>query len=144
MQSDVIEQLRAQVKNLRRDQNDKENELYEYKEMVKKCDVKNQSLESTVNTLKSTLRKVKNSADTNIKKLANNTEEERGKMEMFISELKGEVERQVEDKIAMAGEIRKLKGLLERKEQQERQRKVLLMNEFREIDRMDKVVKKVL
>lgn len=47
---------------------------------------------------------------------------------MFINELKGEVERQVEEKISMAGEIRKLKGLLERKEQQERQRKVLLMN----------------
>ena len=44
MQSEVIEQLRAQVKNLRRDQSDKENELYEYKEMVKKCDIKNQTL----------------------------------------------------------------------------------------------------
>ena len=49
-------------------------------------------------------------------------------MELFIGELKGEIEKQVEDKIAMATEIRRLKAHIERKEQQDRQRKVLLMN----------------
>jgi hypothetical protein len=133
-----------QVKFLRKDQAGKENEIYEFKEMIKKCDSKNQSLESTVTTLKTNLKKFKVNTDTSIKKVTSTSEEERLKQDLFIHELKTELERQMEEKGALAGEIRRLKGQLERKEQQEKQRKLLLMTEFREIDKMEKVVKKII
>ena len=44
----------------------------------------------------------------------------------------------------MAAQIRRLRGQIERKDQQEKQRKLLLMNEFREIDKMERVVKKII
>lgn len=43
----------------------------------------------------------------------------------------------------LALEVKKLKGSLERKDQQEKQRKLLLMNEFREIDKLERVVKRI-
>lgn len=36
----------------------------------------------------------------------------------------------------MAAQIKRLRGQIDRKDQQEKQRKLLLMNEFREIDKM--------
>jgi hypothetical protein len=56
--------------------------------MIKKCDAKNQNLESTVTTLKTNLKKFKVNTDCNIKKLTSETEEERGKLELFVDELK--------------------------------------------------------
>lgn len=49
----------------------------------------------------------------------------------MIAELKCELERQVEEKGSLAAEIKRLRGHIERKEQQEKQRKLLLMSEFR-------------
>lgn len=40
----MIEQLKNQLRMFKKDQSDKENQLYEYKEMIKKCDTKNQTL----------------------------------------------------------------------------------------------------
>lgn len=59
--------------------------------------------------------------------MSSNTEEERARQELFIHELKAEIERQMEEKGSLAAEIKRLKGQLERKEQQEKQRKLLLM-----------------
>lgn len=73
-----------QVKLLRKDQSEKENEIYEFKEMIKKCDTKNQALESTVTTLKANLKKFKVNTDTNFKKMSTSSEEERAKQELFI------------------------------------------------------------
>jgi hypothetical protein len=58
--------------------------------------------------------------------------------------LKSELEKQMDEKSTMAAEMKRLKGHIERKEQQEKQRKLLLMSEFREIDKMEKTVKRVL
>jgi len=58
-----------QLRIFKKDQAEKENEIYEFKEMIKRCDHKNQTLEETVNTLKTSLKKVKGSMDTSIKKL---------------------------------------------------------------------------
>jgi regulator of replication initiation timing len=62
----------------------------------------------------------------------------------MIAELKCELERQIEEKGSMAAENKRLRGHIERKEQQEKQRKLLLMSEFREIDKMEKIVKKII
>jgi hypothetical protein len=59
--------------------------------MIKKCDNKNQALESNVTTLKTNLKKFKVNTDTNIKKVASSSEEERMKQELFIHELKAEL-----------------------------------------------------
>jgi predicted RNase H-like nuclease (RuvC/YqgF family) len=80
-----------QVKVLRKDQSDKENEIYEFKEMIKKCDGKNQALESTVTTLKANLKKFKVNTDTSFKKMSSSSEEERARQELFIHELKVEL-----------------------------------------------------
>lgn len=72
---EAIEQLRMQVKLLRKDQSDKENEIYEFKEMIKKCDTKNQALESTVNSLKTNLKKFKANTDTSLKKMSSTSED---------------------------------------------------------------------
>ncbi len=56
--------------------------------MIKKCDTKNQTLEQTVESLKSNMKKFKVNTDTNIKKMTSSTDEEKGKMELFIHELK--------------------------------------------------------
>lgn len=61
-----------------------------------------------------------------------------------MQELKAEVERQMEEKSGLAGELKRMRAIVERKEQQEKQRKLLLMSEFREIDKMEKVVKRVI
>jgi hypothetical protein len=42
----------------------------------------------------------------------------------------------MEEKGTLALEVKRLRGLIERREQQEKQRKLLLMNEFREIDKL--------
>jgi len=81
---EALDQLRMQVKLLRKDQSEKENEIYEFKEMVKKCDTKNQALESTVSTLKANLKKFKVNTDASFKKMSTNSEEERAKQELFI------------------------------------------------------------
>lgn len=112
--------------------------------MIKKCDSKNQALESTVTTLKTNLKKFKVNTDTSIKKMSSSSEEERAKQELFIHELKTELEKQMDEKGSLLAEIKRLKGQIERKEQQEKQRKLLLMTEFREIDKMEKVVKKII
>lgn len=49
----------------------------------------------------------------------------------MVAELKCELEKQIDEKGSLAGEIKRLKGHIERKEQQEKQRKLLLMSEFR-------------
>ncbi len=49
----------------------------------------------------------------------------------MIAELKCELECQVDEKGQLAAEIKRLRGHIERKEQQEKQRKLLLMSEFR-------------
>jgi hypothetical protein len=59
--------------------------------MIKKCDNKNQALESTVTTLKTNLKKFKVNTDTNLKKVTSSSEEERIKQELFIHELKAEL-----------------------------------------------------
>lgn len=133
---EIVEQYRLQIRLLKKDQSQKENEIYEYKEMIKRCDSKNQTLEQTVNTLKSSLKKVKENMDTSIKKLTSSSQEEKGKLQSFVQELKGEVEKQAEEKGTLALEVKRLRGVLDRKDQQEKQRKLLLMNEFREIDKM--------
>lgn len=56
--------------------------------MIKKCDTKNQALESTVLSLKTNLKKFKANTDTSIKKVTSSSEEERMKQELFIQELK--------------------------------------------------------
>ena len=71
-----------------------------------------------------------------IKQLTSSTEEEKGKLEMLSHELKVELEVQMEEKGMLALEVKKLRGALERRDQQEKQRKLLLMNEFREIDKL--------
>ena len=76
----MIDQLKTQVKLLKRDQSEKENEIYEVKEILKRCDNKNQSLEDTVSSLKTNLKKVKDSMGNSIKQLTNSTEEEKGKL----------------------------------------------------------------
>lgn len=111
---------------------------------MKKCDTKNQALESTVTSLKTNLKKFKVNTDTNIKKTISMGEEEKGKLELMIAELKYELEKQMEEKGSMAAEVKRLRGQIERKEQQEKQRKLLLMSEFREIDKMEKIVKKII
>lgn len=50
----------------------------------------------------------------------------------------------MEEKSGLAGELKRMRAIVERKEQQEKQRKLLLMSEFREIDKMEKVVKRVI
>ena len=79
-----------------------------------------------------------------IKQLTSSTEEEKGKLEMLSHELKVELEVQMEEKGMLALEVKKLRGALERRDQQEKQRKLLLMNEFREIDKLEKVVKRII
>jgi hypothetical protein len=59
--------------------------------MIKKCDNKNQALESTVTTLKANLKKFKANTDTSFKKMSSCSEEERSKQELFIHELKVEL-----------------------------------------------------
>ena len=97
----------------------------------RRCDNKNQNLEETVTSLKSNLKKVKDSMGNSIKQLTSSTEEEKGKLEMLSHELKVELEVQMEEKGMLALEVKKLRGALERRDQQEKQRKLLLMNEFR-------------
>lgn len=80
-----------QLKLMKKDQSQKENQIYEYKEMIKKCDNKNQALESTVTTLKANLKKFKANTDTSFKKMSSTSEEERSKQEIFIHELKAEL-----------------------------------------------------
>lgn len=99
--------------------------------MIKKYDTKNQALESTVTSLKSNLKKFKVNNDTSLKKMTTSSEEERSKLELFIHELKSELEEQMQEKAALFAEVKRLKGFLERKDQQEKQRKLLLMTEFR-------------
>jgi len=48
--------------------------------MIKKCDFKNQTLESTVLSLKTNLKKFKINSETSMKKMSTTTEEERSKM----------------------------------------------------------------
>ena len=50
---------------------------------------------------------------------------------MMVHELKAELEVQMEEKSSLALEIKRLRGSIERKDHQEKQRKLLLMNEFR-------------
>lgn len=52
--------------------------------MIKKCDFKNQTLESTVLSLKTNLKKFKVNSDTSMKKMSTTAEEERNKLELFI------------------------------------------------------------
>ena len=47
---------------------------------MKRCDNKNQSLEDTVSSLKTNLKKVKDNMGNSIKQLTNSTEEEKGKL----------------------------------------------------------------
>ena len=47
------------MKLLKRDHSEKENDIYEVKEILKRCDNKNQSLEDTVTLLKKDLKKNK-------------------------------------------------------------------------------------
>jgi hypothetical protein len=47
---------------------------------VKKCDTKNQALESTVTSLKTNLKKFKVNTDSNLKKVASLSEEEKGRL----------------------------------------------------------------
>jgi predicted nucleic acid-binding Zn-ribbon protein len=87
----MIEQLRTQVKLLRRDQSEKENEIYEVKEILRRCDNKNQSLEDSVSSLKSNLKKMKDSMGSSIRQLTSTSEEEKGRLEMMVQELKAEL-----------------------------------------------------
>ena len=132
------------MKLLKRDHSEKENEIYEVKEILKRCDNKNQSLEDTVSSLKKDLKKNKENTDQSLKRLTNSSEEERGRLDLFVQELKAELEVQMEEKGMLALEIKKMRGSLERKDQQEKQRKLLLMNEFREIDKLERVVKRII
>lgn len=129
---------------MKKDQGEKETQIYEYKEMIRRCDLKNQSLEETATTLKNNIKKMKETMGTSIKQLTSNSEEEKSKLELLVQELKEELENEMEEKGTLALEIKRLRGLLERRDQQEKQRKMLLMNEFREIDKLQKVVKKIL
>lgn len=52
--------------------------------MIKKCDTKNQALESTVLSLKTNLKKFKVNTDTTMKKVTTSSEEERMKQDLFI------------------------------------------------------------
>ena len=140
---EMIEQLRTQVKLMRRDQSEKENEHYEVKEMLRRCDIKNQSLEEAVSSLKGNLKKVKDTMGSEIRQLTVSGEESKGKLELFVQELKNELEEQMQEKGTLALEVKRLRGCLERKDQQEKQRKLILMNEFREIDKLEKVVKRI-
>ncbi len=63
--------------------------------MIKKCDAKNQALESSVLSLKTNLKKFKVNTDTNLKKVTSSSEDERLKQELFIQELKSEIEKQM-------------------------------------------------
>lgn len=92
----MIEQLRTQVKLLRRDQSEKENEIYEVKQILRRCDNKNQNLEDSISSLKSNLKKMKDSMGCSIKQLTSTSEEEKGKLEMLVQELKAELEVQME------------------------------------------------
>lgn len=65
---------------LRKDQNEKENQIYEFKEMIRRCDLKNQDLEESIATLKSSLKKTKDSMGTSIKKLTTSNESEKGRL----------------------------------------------------------------
>lgn len=47
-----------------------------------------------------------------MKKVASSSEEEKMKLELYISELKGELEKEVESKMMMANEIKRLKGFI--------------------------------
>lgn len=121
---------------MKKDQGEKETQIYEYKEMIRRCDLKNQSLEETATTLKNNIKKMKETMGTSIKQLTSNSEEEKSKLELLVQELKEELENEMEEKGTLALEIKRLRGLLERRDQQEKQRKMLLMNEFREIDKL--------
>lgn len=63
-----------------------------------------------------------------IKQLTSTSEEEKVKLNLLVQELKGELENEMEEKGTLALEIKRLRGLLERRDQQEKQRKMLLMN----------------
>jgi chromosome segregation ATPase len=141
---EINDQLRTQIKLLRRDQSEKENELYEVKEILRRCDSKNQTLEETVTSLKTNLKKTKSSMDSELRQITSLSEEERGKLEMMVQEFKVELERQMDEKGALALEVKRLRGVVDRRDQQEKQRKLLLMNEFREIDKLEKVVKRII
>jgi hypothetical protein len=48
--------------------------------MIKKCDTKNQALESTVTSLKTNLKKFKANTDTSLKKMSSYSEDEKSKL----------------------------------------------------------------
>ena len=56
--------------------------------MIRRCDIKNQTLEETVNSLKGNLKKMKESMGTSIKQLTSSGEEEKSKLEILVQELK--------------------------------------------------------
>jgi|JI10StandDraft_1071094.scaffolds.fasta_scaffold1250238_1 hypothetical protein len=56
--------------------------------MIRRCDIKNQTLEETVNSLKGNLKKMKESMGTSIKQLTSSSEEEKSKLEILVQELK--------------------------------------------------------
>lgn len=96
--------------------------------MIRRCDIKNQTLEETVSSLKANLKKMKESMGTSIKQLTSSSEEEKSKLEILVQELRNKKENDLEEKGTLALEVKRLRGLLERREQQEKQRKILLMN----------------
>ena len=80
----MIDQLKVQVKLLKRDHSEKENEIYEVKEILKRCDNKNQTLEETVVSLKKDLKRTKENMDQSMKRLTTTSEDEKSRLDLFV------------------------------------------------------------
>lgn len=111
--------------------------------MLKKCDGKNVGLEETVNSLKQSMKKFKDYSEGNLKQLIEDSEAERVRLEGIIEELKSSFEEALTQKDLLDNDNKKLRTIIEKKDQQERQRKQMLIDEFREIDKLDRIVRRM-
>lgn len=68
------------------------------------------------------------------------SDSEISRLEAFVQELKNSIEELMEVKNRLLGENRRFLAILKKKEQSDRQRKQLLLTEFKEIDRIEKVI----
>lgn len=107
---------------------------------MKKLQISNHDMKENIEDMKLDYKKTCDLYENNYRKLKNQSEGEIKRHESVIREFKDSIEDLMEVKNHLFLENKKMLAILKKKEQVERQRKHILKSEFREIDRIEKVI----
>lgn len=138
--SSMCTKLKHQINQNKKNLSDKDGKIEQLQSQIKKINMANQELKKQNQNIKIDYKKTCELYECGSKKLKYESDSEIGRLEAFIKELKDSIEQLMQVKNHLMMENRKLMAILKKKEQTERQRKQLLRTEFKEIDRIQKVI----